>query len=152
MPPTVTETAAHLLHDLDRWSFGQLLADRAGWACPDAQGIEAAVHAYRLSIIHAVLRASGPEHEPLALALNSHRPLRGNEHAPYGEDPAAWEDALAGRFLSRLRNLAPFYGAEAALTRFAHGQYFKYSRRVSSLLTLPPALPCSLAPPVPLPS
>jgi hypothetical protein len=141
------ETALYLLHDLDRWTFGELLADRAGWACQDGQGVEAAVKDYRLAIIQAVLRASGPEHEALAQAIEERRSLRPGDHAPYGEAPVAWEAILAGRFLQRLRNLAPFYGADAPLTRFAHGQYFKYSRRVSYLLKLPPVLPCTLAPP-----
>jgi hypothetical protein len=146
MLSTPKETAAFLLHDLDRWTFGELLATRAAWPCKDAQGIEAAVQAYRLAIIHAVLKATGPEQEALALAVDAQRSLGPSEHAPYAETPAAWEPVLAKRFLGRLRNLAPFYGAEAALTRFTHGQYFKYSRRVSYLLKLPGALPCSYAP------
>jgi hypothetical protein len=147
MPSSPTETALYLLHDLDRWTFGELLTSRAGWACQDAQGVEAAVRDYRLAIIQAVLKASGPEHAPLAQAVDDQRALRAGDHAPYTEAPAAWEEVLAERFLQRLRRLAPFYAAEAALTRFAHGQYFKYSRRVSYLLKLPPALPCTLAPP-----
>jgi hypothetical protein len=152
MPSSATETALYLLHDLDRWTFGELLATRANWGCTDGQGVEAAVRSYRLAIMQAVLKASGPEHEPLALAIGAHRALRVDEQAPYDEALAAWEAALAGRFLQRLRNLAPFYAAEAPLTRFAHGQYFKYSRRVSYLLKLPPALPCTLAPPAHQPS
>ncbi len=152
MPSSPTETALYLLHDLDRWTFGELLTSRAHWACTDGQGVEAAVRSYRLAIMQAVLKASGAEHEPLALAIEAQRSLRPGELALYDEALTAWESALAGRFLQRLRNLAPFYGSEEPLTRFAHGQYFKYSRRVSYLLKLPPALPCTLAPPAHQPS
>jgi hypothetical protein len=144
--PGPEETAAFLLKDLERWTFGELLARRARWDCTEYRAIEVAVQAYRLAIMQAVLKATGSQMEPLALAVEQQEPLDPKETAPYTEAPAAWEAALAGRFLERMRALAPFGEAEAPLTRFAHGQYFKYSRRISYLLKLPPALPASYAP------
>ncbi len=149
MSSSPQDTASYLLHDLGRWTFGELLARRAQWACLDLQGIEAAVQAYRLAILQAVLKAAGPEQAALALAVEAQRKLTVNEHAPYTQGPKAWEGALASHFLDRLRARAPFGEAKAPLTRFAHGQYFKYSRRVAYLLKLPPVLPCRFAPPAP---
>lgn len=145
------DTAAYLLRDLDRWAFGPLLAQRAAWAVPEPQAIDALVRDYRLAILQAVLKASGADFEPLAVEVEKLRPLAPGASAPYERDLGAWEAALAGRFLDALEALAPFDEAEAPLTRFAHGQYFKYSRRVSYLLQTPHALPCLLAPPSPEP-
>jgi hypothetical protein len=145
------DTAAYLLRDLDRWAFGPLLAQRAAWAVPRPQAIDVVVRDYRLAILQAVLKASGEGFAPLAAELQALRPLATEALAPYDRDLSAWEPALAGRFLDALEALAPFGESEAPLTRFAHGQYFKYSRRVSYLLQAPHALPCLFAPPSPEP-
>jgi hypothetical protein len=140
------ETAQYLLRDLDRWAFGPLLAHRAKWTLPDPDSIDGAVRRYRLAILQAVLMAAGPEHLPLAEAMQGERLLHPDQHAPYGEAMDTWETALAGRFLQDLKAMAPLAEAELPLTRFAHGQYFKYSRRVAFLLKLPYVLPCLYAP------
>jgi hypothetical protein len=143
---TPQETAQYLLRDLDRWAFGPLLAQRAKWTLPDPTAIDGRVRLFRLAILQAVLKAAGPEHEPLSLALTQERGLDSGLHAPYASAMEAWEPALAGRFMQDLAGLAPLADAEASLTRFAHGQYFKYSRRVAYLLQLPYVLPCLYAP------
>ena len=146
------DTASYLLRDLDRWAFGPLLAQRAAWAVPEPLAIDGLVRAYRLSILHAVLKASGEGFDSLAAALQAQRPLDAAALAPYEQALPQWETALAGHFLDALEALAPFGEAEAPLTRFAHGQYFKYSRRISYLLQTPYALPCLFAPPSPEPA
>ena len=146
------DTAAYLLRDLDRWAFGPLLAQRAKWPVPEPAAIDALVRDYRLAIIHAVLTASGAGFDALRAEVQALRPLADAAQAPYDQELARWETALAGRFLDSLEALAPFGEAEAPLTRFAHGQYFKYSRRVSYLLQTPYALPCLFAPPSPEPA
>ncbi len=121
-----------MLADLRRWQFGALLASRARWDAPDPAAIDRAVQAYRLRILAACLRHAG-------------RPEKIEAALPEGE-AAAWELHLVGGFLESLRALAPLGGAEAALTRFAHGQYFKYSRRVALLMGIEAKLPCAYAP------
>jgi hypothetical protein len=137
-----------MLKDLDRWAFGPLLAKRAQWVLEDAERIDAEVLLYRLGILLAVLKSLGAEFTALSEAVQEQRRLALSEQAPYSEAMFHWETALAGRFLERLEALAPFGEAEAPLTRFAHGQYFKYSRRVAYLLQTPAVLPCLYAPKV----
>lgn len=121
-----------VLADLRRWQFGALLAERARWSAPDPLAVDQAVQAFRLRILAACLVHAGRD-ESLPLRL------------PAG-DAGSWETPLVEDFLDGLKGLAPFGEAEAALTRFAHGQYFKYSRRVASLMALEAKLPCAYAP------
>lgn len=117
-----------VLADLLRWQFGALLMRRAGWDGPDPDRVSLAVQDYRRRILSACLRHTGLD--PGALAG-----VKG--------DAAAWEPVLVEEFLGHLRQMAPFGEAEVKLRRFAHGQYFKYSRRVLYLMQLGPPLPCA---------
>ena len=125
-------TLEQVQQDLQRWQFGALLAQRAKWEGPDPLEVDAAVQSYRRRILAAALQCAGRE-EGLGLP-----PLAG--------DAAAWELPLVRGFLSELESLAPMGAALAPLTRFAHGQYFKYSRRVAWLLKLEEKLPCAYSP------
>lgn len=121
-----------VLLDLERWRFGGLLSRRAGWDLERPERIDALVQAYRRRILAASLRCAGLE-PPFEAALP-------------GTDAAAWEAPLVADFLGSLKGLAPLGEAELKLARFAHGQYFKYSRRVALLLRLETQLPCAYAP------
>lgn len=118
--------------DVERWRFGGLLARRAGWDLERPERIDALVQAYRLRILAACLRHAGRDWD-LAAEL------------PTG-DAAAWELPLVTDFLGELKGLAPLGEAELKLSRFAHGQYFKWSRRVAWLMHLEKKLPCAYAP------
>jgi hypothetical protein len=112
-----------ILADLLRWQFGALLIQRAGWQAADPDRVTLAVQDYRRRILGACLRYSGLD--PGALVG-----VRG---------PAAtWETPLVEEFMGQLGQIAPLGEAEIKLRRFAHGQYFKYSRRVYHLMQLPP--------------
>jgi hypothetical protein len=122
-----------VLLDLERWRFGGLLARRAGWELADPGRIDALVQAYRRRILAASLRCAGH-----AVPDDAGLP---------GDDPAAWEAPLVADFLGKLQGLAPLGEAELKLARFAHGQYYKYSRRVAWLMGLERVLPCAYAAP-----
>lgn len=117
-----------VLADLMRWQFGEILIQRADWQGAEPHAVSQAVQDYRRRILSACLRHAGLD--PGALAG-----VKG--------DAAAWEPVLVEEFLRRLEQIAPLGAAREALTRFAHGQYFKYSRRVAFLMQLEKRLPCA---------
>jgi hypothetical protein len=119
-----------VLGDLLRWQFGELLIQRAGWSGAEPGDVNLAVQEFRRRILAGCLRLNGLD--PQALS-------------GLPQDPAAWEPILVAEFLDDLRALAPLGSAEDKLTRFAHGQYFKYSRRVALLMQLESKLPCAYA-------
>lgn len=122
---------AQVLTDLLRWQFGELLMQRAGWEGADPIALNMAVQNYRRRILSACLRQAGLD--------------PGAGHG-LPQDPVAWEQIMVDEFMGSLRALAPLGPAEEKLTRFAHGQYFKYSRRVGWLLGLEQRLPCFYGP------
>lgn len=117
-----------VLADLMRWQFGALLAERAKWQGAEPHAVSLAVQDYRRRILGACLRHAGLDPGSLV-------GVKG--------DAAAWELILVEEFLKRLEQIAPMGEAREALTRFAHGQYFKYSRRVAFLMQLDKRLPCA---------
>jgi hypothetical protein len=138
-----TEAAAYLLNDVTRWVFGEVLMKRAGWTGPTPDQVNEAVQAYRLQIMQAVCLAEPEALEPLRLALEAARP---SKPVALEGSHADWELALTRQFLDTLEAMAPLGPAFAPMQRFAHGQYFKFSRRVSYLLQRPYVLPCFYAP------
>jgi hypothetical protein len=130
----VTEAQAEfLLRDLARWTFGEVLAQRADFRALSPEGLAAEVRAYRYGILCAAIRDEALRSRSLA------EPLVGAawdlmlEWSDLGLslpwDEAA-ERALSAHFVARLEQKAP---VSDAMRRFARGKAFKYGRRVSWL-------------------
>ncbi len=125
-----------LLKDLARWDFGVLLIRRAGLQGMDPGRLTLEVRCYRLAILRSFFPSPlfYDRDFVLSLAFSDLDGAEAWEACQAWEDPAPGAQGFPGRFMDRLRALAPLGPAEAPLLRFAKGKDFKYGLRVRFLV------------------
>jgi hypothetical protein len=124
------EEAQFLLHDLARWTFGALLAEKADFHALPPELLSSEVRAFRYGILCAIWKDETLLERSIAEALVQAPWDLMQEWAKLGLE-LSWgrsaEERLAEHFIKRMESKG---GVTQALRRFAKGKAFKYGRRV----------------------